>query len=117
MGTAIGTALVLVTLAVLIYPFLRRGYKTPADATQERLRAEKLRVYRTISDLEADRASGTVSEEDFQAQLLELKLAAARVLREQAGATTAGGGEAALERAVEAARRARRGLPGGPESP
>ncbi len=38
-----------------------------------------MRIYRLISDIEAGRAAGEMTEADFQAQLAELRLAAARV--------------------------------------
>ena len=111
MGTLLGTALVLLALGVVIYPFLmRRKYAPPPDVTPERLRAERLRIYRQIADLEADRASGEVPDRDFQAQLDELRVAAAKVMRDEA----APDGEPELEQEIEAARQARKGpLEGG----
>ena len=113
MGTVLGTALVLVALAALIYPFLRRRtYAPPADSAPERLRAERQRIYRQITDLEADRTAGDVTEEDYRAQLGELRTAAARAMRDEASIGT-GGGEEQLEREIEAARKARHGPPEG----
>ena len=110
MGTLLGTALVLIALGVVIYPFIRRQkYAPPPDVTPERLRAERLRIYRQVADLEADRASGEVPERDYQAQLDELRVAAAKVMREEA----APGGEDSLEREIEAARQSRKGPPEG----
>ncbi|MSQ34563.1 MAG: hypothetical protein EXR57_01945 [Dehalococcoidia bacterium] len=110
MGTLLGTALVLLALGVVTYPFLRRRtYALPPDVTLERLRAERLRIYRQITDLEADRASGEIPDQDYQAQLGVMRVAAAKVMREEA----AHDGEPELEREIAAERQARKGPPEG----
>ena len=113
MGTALGTALVLIALGTLIYPFLRGRYAPPPDSAPERLRAGRLRVYRQIADLEAARAAGEVGDAEYRSQLLELRTAAARVLREEARLGLAAGGEEQLERDIAEARRSRAGRPEG----
>ena len=113
MGILLGTTLVLVSLGVLVYPFLnRRAYSLPGDPSIERLRIARRRVYRQIADLEGDYKAGDLTESDYDAQLRELRLAAARIMQreEQLGAIESD--MEALEREVEAARR---GLVGPPE--
>ena len=111
MGTALGTALVLLSLAVLIYPLIRRRAQlSQHDPALEKFSAERRRIYGLISDLEDSRASGDVSEADFKAQLDELRVAAAKTLQQEADAGRAAGatGKAQLEEEIEAARQARK---------
>ncbi len=113
MDTLLGTTLVLISLAVLVYPFLsRRGYTMAGDPTLERLRVARLRVYRQIADLEGDYQAGDLIEEDYRQQLGELRVAAAKIMQreEQLGAVRSD--MESLEREIEAARR---GLSGPPE--
>ena len=113
MGTLLGTTLVLISLAVLVYPFIsRRGYTLAGDPTIERLRVARMRVYRQIADLEGDYQTGDLTETDHDLQLNELRVAAARIMQreEQLGAIESD--VEALEREIEAARR---GLVGPPE--
>lgn len=113
MGTLLGTTLVLVSLAVLLYPFInRRRYAMAGDAAIERLRAARTRVYRQIADLEGDYEAGDLTRPDYELQLNEFRLAAARIMQreEQLGAIDSDAD--ALEREIEAARR---GLVGPPE--
>ncbi len=113
MGTLLGTTLVLISLAVLVYPFLsKRGYALAGDPTIERLRVARRRVYRQIADLEGDYQAGDLTEVDYELQLTELRLNAARIMQreEQLGAIESDA--EALEREIEAARK---GLVGPPE--
>ena len=113
MGTLLGTTLVLISLAVLVYPFIsRRGYSLAGDPSIERLRVARMRVYRQIADLEGDYQAGDLTHEDHETQLNELKIAAARIMQreEQLGAVESD--VEALEREIEAARK---GLAGPPE--
>ena len=114
MGAALGTALVLIAVAVLVYPFLRRErYSLPADPVAERLRAARLRVYRQIADLEADRLAGEITEQDYGRQLHEHRLAAARIIQQEAAMGVTLTDEEQLEREVQAARASRSGPPEG----
>jgi hypothetical protein len=113
MGTALGTALVLIVLGALIYPFLRGKYALPPDSAPERLRAQRLRVYRQIGDLEAARAAGEATDAEYRSQLLELRTAAARVLREEARLGLSASGEEQLERDIAEARKSRAWPPEG----
>lgn len=113
MGTVLGTALVLIVLGALIYPFLRGKYRAPPDSAPERLRAGRLRVYRQISELEAARAAGELSEAEHQWQLLELRTAAAKFLREEASLGPGAGTEEQLEREIAAERTSRARPPEG----
>jgi hypothetical protein len=107
MGTALGTALVLLSLAVLIYPLIkRRAQLSQHDPALGRLNADRRRIYGLIADLEDSRASGDVSEADFKAQLDELRLAAAKTLQQEAMIGRPADA-ARLEQEIEAARKAR----------
>ena len=84
MGTLLGTTLVLISLAVLVYPFIsRRGYTLAGDPTIERLRVARMRVYRQIADLEGDYQTGDLTETDHDLQLGELRVAAARIMQRE----------------------------------
>ena len=88
MAIALGTLLALVVVAVIAYPFLGTNkYRLASKrfANREKLRAERLRVYRKISDLEADHAGGDLTESDFESQRDQLRLIAAKLLREETG--------------------------------
>lgn len=114
MGYLLGTTLVLISLGVLVYPFLsRRGYSLAGDPSIERLRVARMRVYRQIADLEGDYKTGDLTESDYDSQLHELRLAAARIMQreEQLGAVESD--LQALEREIEAARRGKVGPPEG----
>ncbi len=89
MATALGTLLALIAVAVIAYPLLgSKRYRLVSKrfVKREKLRAERLRVYRKISDLEADHESGDLTESDFQSQRDQLRITAAGLLREESGA-------------------------------
>lgn len=91
MPIVLGTLLALVSIAVIAYPFLgRTKYRLVSETfvTREKLRAERLRIYRKISDLEADYESGDLTEADYQEQRDQLRIAAAEVLRQESGASS-----------------------------
>ena len=88
MAVALGTLLVLVAVAVIAYPFLgtkKYWLVSKRFVNREKLRAERLRVYRKISDLEADHTAGDLTESDFQSERDKLRIIAANLLREEAG--------------------------------
>ncbi len=90
MAIAIGTLLALVSIAVITYPFLgskRYWLVSERFVHREKLRAERLRIYRKISDLETDYSSGDLTEADFQAQRDQLRITAAELLREESETT------------------------------
>ncbi len=110
----LGTTLVLISLGVLVYPFIsRRGYTLAGDPAVERLRVARMRAYRQIADLEGDYQAGDLTEQDYELQLRELRLTAARIMQreEQLGAIVSDAEE--LEREIEAARRGMVGTPEG----
>jgi hypothetical protein len=114
MGILLGTTLVLISLAVLVYPFLnRRKYALAGDPSIERLRVARMRVYRQITDLEGDFQAGDLTQQDYEDQLRELRLAAARIMQqeERLGVTVSDAEQ--LEREIQAARRAKTGPPEG----
>jgi alpha-D-ribose 1-methylphosphonate 5-triphosphate synthase subunit PhnI len=91
MPIALGTLLALVSIAVIAYPFLgSKRYRLVSErfVTREKLRAERLRIYRKITDVEADFASGDLTEADYQYQRDQLRTLAAKILRQESGATT-----------------------------
>ena len=118
MGILLGTTLVLISLGVLVYPFInRRKYALAGDPTVERLRVARMRVYRQIADLEADFQSGDLTEPDYEGQLKELRLTAAQIMRREEQIGVATSDDDLLEREIEAARRARSGPPEGGDTP
>ena len=88
MAIAFGALLAFFVVAVIAYPFLgSRRYRLVSQrfVNLEKLRVERLQVYRKISDLEVDHASGDLTESDFQSQREQLRVAAAELLREESG--------------------------------
>ena len=88
MAIAFGALLAFFVVAVIAYPFLRsRRYRLASQrfVNREKLRVERLQVYRKISDLEVDHASGDLTESDFQSQRDQLRVTAAELLREESG--------------------------------
>ena len=88
MAIAFGALLAFFVVAVIAYPFLgSRRYRLASQrfVNREKLRVERLQVYRKISDLEVDHASGDLTESDFQSQREQLRVAAAELLREESG--------------------------------
>ena len=69
MPVALGTLLALISVAVIAYPFFgSKRYRMVSErfVTREKLRAERLRIYRKISDIDADFTSGDLTEADYQ---------------------------------------------------
>ena len=92
MAIAIGALLAVVSIAVIAYPFFKSGrYQlvTESFVNREKLRAERQRIYRKISDLEADFSSGDLTETDFQAQRDQLRFSAAEILRQESSSAPA----------------------------
>ena len=88
MAIVLGTLLAFFVVAVIAYPFLgSKRYRLASQrfVNREKLRVERLQVYRKISDLEADHESGDLTELDFQSQRDQLRVAAAKLLREELG--------------------------------
>ncbi|MDA0595702.1 MAG: hypothetical protein O2921_00830 [Chloroflexi bacterium] len=88
MPILLGTLLALVSVAVIAYPFLgSKRYRLVSETfvTREKLRAERLRIYRKISDVEADFTSGDLTEADYQQQRDQLRIAAAEILKQESG--------------------------------
>ena len=86
MAIALGALLAFFVVAVIAYPFLgSRRYRLASQrfVNREKLRVERLQVYRKISDLEVDHASGDLTESDFQSQRDQLRVTAAELLREE----------------------------------
>ena len=104
-----GIVLVLAALAVVVYPFVivqRRRVNSPDPAVQ-RLRAARTRTYRQIEELGAELESGEIGREEHQAQVDELRMAAARILRNLSVLESDSASEEDLEREIAEARRER----------
>ncbi|HIF13269.1 MAG TPA: hypothetical protein EYQ82_09765 [Dehalococcoidia bacterium] len=85
MPVAIGAIVALVSLVVIAIPFIRRsGAVLSARHTGEVERLTRLRsdLYDQIGQLQADHAANTVTDEDYQHQLLELRIGAAETIRQ-----------------------------------
>ena len=88
MQILLGTLLAVVSVIVIAYPFLgSKRYRVVSETfvTRAKLRAERLRIYRKISDLEADFTSGDLTEHDYQQQRDQLRIAAAEILKQGSG--------------------------------
>ena len=91
MAITFGTLLALLSIAVIAYPFLgNKRYRlvSASFVTREKLRAERLRIYRKISDVESDFTSGDLTEQDYLLQRDQLRIAAAEILRQEAGVSS-----------------------------
>lgn len=91
MPVALGTLLALISVAVIAYPFFgSKRYRMVSErfVTREKLRAERLRIYRKISDIDADFTSGDLTEADYQQQRDMLRVSAAEILRQESGASS-----------------------------
>ncbi|MGH2721472.1 MAG: c-type cytochrome biogenesis protein CcmI [Actinomycetota bacterium] len=90
----------------------RRATVPPADVARSELVEAKHAVYRSILDLEFDRAVGKVAPADYEALRREHEEEAVGILRALDEAPAAGDAGAldVLEREIAAARQRRRGL-------
>ena len=104
-----GIVLVLVALAVVVYPFVivQRRRANSTDPAVQRLRAARTRTYRQIEELGAELESGEIGRKEHQAQVDELRITAARILREMSVLESDTATEAEIEREIAAARRER----------
>ena len=88
MHILLGTLLAVISVIVIAYPFLgSKRYRLVSETfvTRAKLRAERLRIYRKLSDLEADFTSGDLTEHDYQQQRDQLRIAAAEILKQESG--------------------------------
>jgi len=84
MPIALGAIVALVSLIVIAIPFIRRsGAVVSAQHASEVERLTRLRsdLYDQIRQLQTDHAANTVTDEDYQHQLLELRIGAAETIR------------------------------------
>ena len=109
MGITLGIVLVLAALAVVVYPFVmvQRLKANSPDPAVQRLRAARTRIYRQIEELGAELKSGEIAQEEHEAQVHELRITAARVLREMSVLESDTATEADLEREIAQVRRER----------
>ena len=90
MQILLGTLLAVISVIVIAYPFLgSKRYRLVSETfvTRAKLRAERLRIYRKLSDLEADFTSGDLTEHDYQQQRDQLRIAAAEILKQESGSS------------------------------
>ena len=109
MGTALGIILVLAALAAVVYPFVmvRRRRGSDPDPAIMRLRAARTRIYRQIEELDAELKSGEIGQAEHKAQVDELRISAAQVLRDLSAIELGAATEAEIEQEISAARRER----------
>ncbi|HJP27776.1 MAG TPA: hypothetical protein QF694_03080 [Dehalococcoidia bacterium] len=91
MPIVLGTLLAIISIAVIAYPFLgSQRYRLVSESfvTREKLRAERLRIYRKISDIEADYELGDLTEADYQQQRDQLRISAAEILKQESDSIT-----------------------------
>ena len=93
----------------MVYPFVmvRRSSVNAADPSAMRLRAARARVYRQIDELDAELKSGEIGRAEHEAQVDELRMSAARILRELSVLESDAASKAEIEREIAAARRER----------
>lgn len=88
MAAIVGTLLAAVIVAVLLYPFVKRRSNTSGntDAVDRVAPADTLRhlLYREPVTLRNEYESGNITAYEYEEQLEELKLEAARLMRQRA---------------------------------
>ena len=99
------TLLVVVSLAVLTYPFVARrsahdGFDDEAEELAQRLRRARDRVYEEIRALQQEYFLHNLTEEEYREQLRAARLQAADLLRQQQGVRET---MEAIDQTVEAA--------------
>ena len=86
MAIILGTTVALLSIAIIVYPFLgSKKYKLIFGklGTRDDIRAERLRIYSKIHDLEADLASGDLTDSEFLLIRDQLRVSAARLLKQE----------------------------------
>ena len=104
MAIILGTTLALLSIAIIAYPFLRsKKYKSifGNSRTRDDISAERLRIYSKIHDLEADLASGDLTDSEFLLMRDQLRVSAAKLLKQESEQHGLDGGD---ELEVEIAR-------------
>lgn len=85
MGIVIGLALAIAMVAVVVWPLVRPG-RTGSPAAARRsvdLANARAEIYRQIAQAEQDRAAGLIERADLEAQVADLRMQAARILKEE----------------------------------
>ena len=104
MAIILGTTLALVSIAIIAYPFLgSKKYKSifGNSRTRDDISAERLRIYSKIHGLEADLASGDITDSEFLLMRDQLRVSAAKLLKQESEQHGLDGGD---ELEVEIAR-------------
>ena len=84
MPIALGAIVALISLVVIAIPFIRRSgavLSARHSAEVERLTRLRSDLYDQIGQLQTDYGTNTVTDEDYQHQLLELRIGAAETIR------------------------------------
>ena len=88
MAAIVGILLATVIVAVLLHPFVKRrsGVSGDTDAVDRVASADTLRhlLYREPVTLRNEYESGNITSDEYEEQLEELKLEAARLMRQRA---------------------------------
>lgn len=85
MSITLGVLVALVSMVVIVLPFIRRSGATVSAVHAEELeRLTRLRtdLYEQIKQLQADYSANTITDEDYRHQLLELRVGAAATIRQ-----------------------------------
>ncbi|MBI4233794.1 MAG: hypothetical protein HY686_05075 [Chloroflexi bacterium] len=105
----IGALVILLSVGILLIPFLQRDRRRatlPRDTSQEALLRREA-IYQEINTLQLEYELGHINEADFQARLHDYRLQAAAALKEEVEQSEAAQAlAAALEEEVKALRQA-----------
>jgi hypothetical protein len=85
-GLTIGVLLTLAAVTVIAWPFVRRRGAVPGGPSSRGFELRRARgdIYRQVRQLEVDHSAGLVGKAEFRSQMDELRVTAARLLREEA---------------------------------
>lgn len=109
MSIAIALAMLVVVIAVVAWPLLRRSrsHEVRGEAEDaEKLRRARTEVYREIQLLDTERDAGLIEGDDYGVERRDLRIAAARLMQAEAKSRSDPSAEE-LEREVWAARQRR----------
>jgi len=103
MGIALGLVLAIAIIAVVVWPLFRPPRTSQAGARRRarELQESKAEIYRQIRQAEHDRATGLIEQADLEAQVADLRIRAARVIKQEAEMAP---GDSRLEAEVAQAR-------------
>lgn len=115
MALLIGAALAVLSIAIVVYPFLRARFRVQAEASDDSLDSDVLgleSIYEEIRTLQLEYQLGKIPEGVYQEQLRAYRIQAAAILRGQVQAGAVEDADWTLEQEILAAREALRGSNG-----